>query len=190
MIQRYIVLIFIIIFSNKTHASEIPTIEHQVLKQDEGAWQAHLSFYQHGQVSKQLLWHETNVMLGELFSVGKLEGALNGEHYKGYATLGFNPDKKQFEGTWVDVVSPEIVQMVGQYNAELKTLTLFYQVTTNSGVKQRRKNVMHYVSANRRDFVMYILQQEQWVKAMHIDYRKTDNLKNGDSALFVKGCRQ
>ncbi|WP_046005346.1 DUF1579 family protein [Pseudoalteromonas rubra] len=159
-------------------AVELPLPQHQVMKLDEGEWSAKLSFFADGQLQSEHQWHESNTMLGDLWSIGSLYGSLNGKLFKGYATLGYDPKQGKFVGTWVDSMSPEILQMHGDFDFKTNTLTMFYQLTDSSGQVQQRKNVMVYKNTSHRDFIMYIQAQDKWVKSMHIDYRRVENHNN------------
>ena len=70
----------------------IPLPEHEMLKMDEGVWTATIStFGAPGTDPVQSIFKETNTMVGELWSFGKLEGDISGVDYVGYATLGYDP---------------------------------------------------------------------------------------------------
>jgi len=166
----YLIAVTLVLCSLGAVAAKLP--QHEMLKMDDGEWQAKLTFFRDDKATQEFIWHESNTMVGELWSLGRLYGELDGELYEGYATLGYDPVKQKYVGTWLDSSSPEILQMEGNYQPESRTLTLFYNVTIGNGEVQKRKNIMVYQNPDFRDFSMYIWQADRWIKSMDIDYTR------------------
>jgi len=147
--------------------------EHKMLKMDEGVWNAQISMWTGSESDPiQSTVKETNSMLGELWSIGKMEGNIAGTDFVGFATLGYDPMQKKYVGTWIDSVTPVITHMEGTYDPQTKTLTLFYFTFGQNGEKEERKNVMVYKDHNTRDFMMYIKNGGEWTRAMAILYKR------------------
>ena len=171
----YITIATLTFFNIKVAAQNLPMKEHEMLKMDDGTWQANIKMWSTPDAEPSISSaKETNTMIGELWSIGKLEGNIAGTDFIGYATLGYDPSQKKYVGTWVDSVTPEITQMSGTYDADSKTLTLFYLTYASDGKAQERKNVMVYKNDNTRDFEMFIKRGDQWTKSMEILYQRID----------------
>ena len=113
-------------------------------------------------------------MVGELWSIGKLEGNVGEWEIFGYATLGYDPMQEKYVGTWVDSVTPVMAHQLGTYDAKTKTLELFYTTYGQDGQPEERRNVMVYKDNNTRDFTMFLKSGDEWAKAMDILYERIE----------------
>lgn len=173
----FLTSIFFITFSTLA-AQGTPMEEHKMLKMDEGKWQATISMWnEQNKVTAKYTAIETNEMIGELWSIGKLQGQIAGTDFSGFATLGYDPVKKKYIGTWIDSTRPEITEMEGNYDSKTKTLVLFYTSLDQNGNPGKRKNVMIYQDKKTRDFTMFIKQNEKWVKSMTILYQRIETIE-------------
>lgn len=146
--------------------------EHQMLKMDEGVWDAKITLLSRSDGEPAHYdAKETNTMIGELWSIGTLE--IPELDYSGFATLGYDPAQQQYIGTWIDSSTPSIVNMSGTYDQETKTLTLFYTTYGENGQAIERKNVMVYTDESTRDYVMYVKGEDGWDRSMEILYKRT-----------------
>ncbi len=142
---------------------------------DEGTWQATLSMHRGAdQAVEQIIGVETNTMIGDLWSIGKLELPGAEAPYVGFATLGYDPSKEKYVGTWVDSLSPQILEMHGNYDDKSSTLTLFYTTLGKNGELEERKNVMVYEDENTRDYDSYLKEGDEWKLYMEIYYERID----------------
>lgn len=146
--------------------------EHEMLTMDDGVWRATISLHREGGKVEQYVGRETNSMIGDLWSIGKLEVEIGGAPYEGFATLGYDAQKGQYVGTWIDNYATQITDMHGSYDPATKTLVLYYYTVGPNGVRQDRKNVMVYETPDRRDFDSYLKKGDDWVPAMEILYER------------------
>lgn len=147
--------------------------QHKMLKMDEGVWDARITLWSDPDAEPTVSnLKETNIMVGELWSLGRLQGKIGDIDYVGWATLGYDPVQKQYVGTWIDSLTPTITHMSGTYDPKSKTLTLLYHTLGQDGQKINRKNIMIYKDQNTRDFTMYVKTGEAWVKSMTILYKR------------------
>jgi hypothetical protein len=154
--------------------AQVPLEQHEMLKMDEGIWDAKISMWTApGTDPIQGTAKEVNTMIGELWSVGTLEGNIGALDFVGQATLGYDPVQKKYVGTWIDSVTSVITHMLGTYDAESKTLTLFYEIFAEDGQAEERKNIMVY-DKNTRDFTMFIKNGDEWTKSMEIMYQRVE----------------
>ena len=177
MFKKIIILVIISLpsFGLSVAAQSVPLEEHKMLMMDEGVWRATMTLQQGpGQASEPIVGIETNTMIGELWSVGKFEAVIEGAPYVGFATLGYDPAKGQYVGTWVDSSTSYITEMQGSYDAVSSTLTLFYTTAGPGGQVEERKNVMVYANRNTRDFDMFLKTNGEWVKSMEILYERLE----------------
>ena len=175
---KTIAVFFIITFTSLGLASPSwsqALSQHEMLKMDDGKWRADITLYRgEGQPTEHYVGEETNTMVGDLWSVGKLEIDIKGSPYVGFATLGYDPIKDQYVGTWVDSASPHITEMSGTYDAASSTLILFYETIAADGQIEERKNVMVYRDPNRREFEGFIKKEGAWQKTTDTLYKRLE----------------
>jgi len=153
----------------------IPLAEHEMLQMDDGVWHASISMWgADGSETARGTAKETNTIVGGIWSIGRMEGEIAGTDFVGYATLGYDPMQEQYVGTWIDSATPVMAHMVGEYEAETKTLILFYTIYLDDGHPQERKNVMVYEDEKTRDFVAFRKSGDEWIKVMEILYERID----------------
>src|SRR5688572_31315120 len=102
-----------------------PTKEHQWLKQLVGEWDSECEMYmEEGKAPEKSKGTESGKMLGDFWAVMTNKGQFQGKEFVGVFTLGYDPDKKSFVGTWYDNMSHYLWQYTGKADSAGKTLTL------------------------------------------------------------------
>ena len=77
------------------------------MKRDVGAWNVVIKMF--GDPSGEPAvgkGTETNVMLGDLWLIGRFKGDIMGASFEGLRQTGFDPEKKKFVASWVDSKTP------------------------------------------------------------------------------------
>jgi len=173
-IFNFLFTLLIVCFCESVIAQDVPQEEHKMLKMDEGTWDAQITMLVgKNEQETQYQAKEVNTMIGNLWSIGKLQGNIAGMDYEGFATLGYDTMQKKYVGTWIDSITAVITQMEGSYDEKTKTLTLFYTTFDKDGRAEQRKNIMIYRNSKVRDFTMFIEKSGEWQKAMKIHYTRT-----------------
>ncbi len=90
-----------------------PTKEREWLKQFVGEWE--------GDVGKAV-WNTR--MLGNLWMVSEVKGTLGDTPMTAVMTVGYDPQKKKYVGTWVDSVLPHLWTLEGKVDTSGKILAL------------------------------------------------------------------
>lgn len=102
-----------------------PTEEHQWLKQFTGTWDAKMeATVEPNQPPVECTGKLTSKPLGELWVINEFENEMQGTAVKGLQTLGYDPEKKKFVGTWVDSAMNHIWKYSGTVDKTGKKLTL------------------------------------------------------------------
>jgi hypothetical protein len=103
-----------------------PAKEHEWLKQLEGEWTSEYECYMPGQ--KESLGKgkgsESAKMLGGFWLVGRGKGEMMGMTMNSVLTIGYDPDKKKYIGTWVDSMTSYLWKYEGSVDETGKMLTL------------------------------------------------------------------
>lgn len=102
-----------------------PAKEHEWLKQFEGDWEQNTEiFIAPDQPSIKASGTETVRMLGGFWIVSEGSGDFGGQKFNSVLTLGFDPEKKKYVGTWVDSMSSMLWKYEGTVDETGKILTL------------------------------------------------------------------
>ncbi len=157
-----------------------PSPEHQLLRDDVGAWEATIRSYSPGiaepMTSKGV---EHCRMFGELWLTSEFEGTFAGFPFSGRGQTGFDPTSGKYVSTWIDTISPSMLTMEGTFDKESKTLTFVGKsVDPETGQKVSTKVVQRYIDENHKSFKMLMEvpgSTDGFATFMEIDYvRKSD----------------
>ncbi len=116
--------------TTSAHAAEPPEMpkpvkEHEWLKQFEGEWATETEIQMEpGKPPLKATGNETARMIGGFWVVGENKGEMMGQAFTGVMTLGYDPEKKKYVGTWVDSNTSMLWQYVGTVDESGKILTL------------------------------------------------------------------
>jgi hypothetical protein len=131
-----------------------PGPEHEILKKEEGVWDASVETMMpdgNKDVSKGL---ETNTLLGGLWLITDYKGALGPQDFSGHGVMGYDPKKKKYVGTWVDTMSTTLAVVEETYDAATKTITGTMEATDENGKTVKMKMVTEWKDDNNRIFTM------------------------------------
>lgn len=102
-----------------------PTKEHEWLKKFAGEWETATEInMEPGKPPMKATGNETVKMVGGFWVVGENKGEMMGQPFTGIMTVGYDPEKKKYVGTWVDSNTSMLWQYVGTVDAGGKVLTL------------------------------------------------------------------
>src|SRR5262245_16496205 len=84
-----------------------PSKEHGFLKEGAGTWDTVMKFKMApDQPEQEIKGVETCEMLGEFWILFDIKAEMFGTPWRGHGTLGFDPEKKKYVGTFIDSMSP------------------------------------------------------------------------------------
>lgn len=135
-----------------------PTSEHRRLREQAGDWSVHCTFYMDpSQPPMVVQGKETIEMFGDYWATSTFEVDMFGRPYRGRATLGYDPNAKQYQSTWIDTMSPTYFRFTGKLDETGETLEMhgeafdcMLQRTTNYRTVEQHK------SPNERVFEMFM----------------------------------
>lgn len=169
----------LILGSTSTVTAQFPAAskEHEILKLEEGKWDAQMTMYM-GPAGPydppvKSKGQESNRMIGDFWLVSDFSGEFEGMKFTGQGQFGFDPAKKKYVGTWIDSFSPNSSTMVGSYDAAKKTMTYTTTTVGMDGKPSKGKNVVVY-GEKQRVMTMYAAAPEsgEMIKVMEIVYAK------------------
>lgn len=167
-------LAFAFLFASSAMAQSIPTTEpveeHKLLSEDVGQWTGTMSMTGPDGQPMELPVTETNTSFGNglwvltEFSAGPFQGR---------GQIGYDTRKKKFVGTWIDNSITHLSIMEGEYDKSKKALVMMMQgIDHATGEAQVMKTVSTREGDDKRHFVMYAKDGDQWQKSFEIHYER------------------
>lgn len=101
-----------------------PTKEHEWLHQLVGEWSMQSECFMPGMESMKGTATEKVRKVGELWIVSDMRGEMGPMKMSAVLSLGYDPEKKAFVGTWFDSTSTHLWHYRGALDAAKSTLTL------------------------------------------------------------------
>ncbi|MEM7308763.1 MAG: DUF1579 domain-containing protein [Planctomycetota bacterium] len=98
-----------------------PTAEHNQLREHAGVWKVHSTFYMDPDPSTppmEVEAKETIEMFGSFWTHSVYESDFMGQPFQGRATLGYDPEQKEYVSTWIDTMSPTYFQFRGNFEGD------------------------------------------------------------------------
>ncbi len=138
-----------------------PTPEHEVLKREEGVWDATVKSFIPGApeplVSQGV--ERNTLMTGGLWLVSRFESDLGGggQTFEGHGVTGYDPSKSKYVGTWVDSMSTHMMNLEGTYDPKSRTMTYhseMYAPGTKTLVKTR--GVTEWKGDDARVYTLFV----------------------------------
>jgi hypothetical protein len=162
------------------HAQEAPQPskpekEHEWLKQLVGEWETHgKAETAPGQPPFECDGTESTQALGDLWIVAQGEAHPAGMTVKSMLTIGYDPEKKKFVGTWVDSMWNYMWKYEGTLDESGKVLTL---LTTGPnmmkpGETANYKEVLELKDKDHKTFTSHMEVDGQWVKFMTAEAKR------------------
>lgn len=98
--------------------------EHRWLARLAGDWTYETEMAEPGQAPQKMTGGETGRMIGEVWLVFEGEGESPGGKHTSIMTLGFDPQKERFVGSYISSGMPHLWPYEGQLDAQRRVLTL------------------------------------------------------------------
>ena len=134
-----------------------PGPEHELLKHDEGTWDASVEMLMPGAPPMTSKGVETNTIgCGGLCLITDFKGEMMpGLMFHGHGTTTYDPAKKKYVGSWTDSMSSGLMIAETTYDAAAKRATGWMEGPDQTGKVTKMKAVTEYKDAGTRVFSMY-----------------------------------
>jgi hypothetical protein len=155
-----------------------PHKEHQWLRRFVGEWTTESEMPgENGQPPTKLFGSETVRPLGDLWVIGEGRGDMPGGGTATMVlTLGFDPQKNKYVGTWVGSMMTHLWVYEGSVDPAGTTLTLETEGPNfaNEGkTKTKYREVIEFKSDDHRVFSSHMLGDDgKWTQIMQMQYRR------------------
>jgi hypothetical protein len=146
-----------------------PAKEHEWLKQIAGEWESEgEAILAPDQPPMKIKGTESGRMVGGFWVTVEHKGEFMGAPFTGIMTLGYDPEKKKFVGTWVDSMGSYLWQYVGTLDESGKVLTLESEGPSHEGPGKLAKfrESIEIKGKDEKVFVSRIEKDGKWVTAL------------------------
>jgi hypothetical protein len=151
--------------------------EHRWLKQLVGTWSYQAEASAPGEESAKAEGTETVRQLGDLWVLAEGEGRMpDGTPAKSLMTLGYDPTRRRYVGTWIGSMMTHLWVYHGALDASGRVLTLSADGPSMSGSSSsmaRYQDIITVESADHRILTARVLGEEGvWTSFMTAHYRR------------------
>jgi hypothetical protein len=147
-----------------------PLPQHAVFQKDVGTWDAECVFRMGGPEQRS-----TGVMTSRLIAGGKwlVSDFRNPDTgFEGHGVYGYDPTRGKYVGTWVDLVSPGVHALEGDWDPERKVMTMTAVSSGPDGKPMTMREVTEVVSPARQVFRAFVPTPAGEHEIMTITYSK------------------
>ncbi|MBX3363323.1 MAG: DUF1579 domain-containing protein [Phycisphaeraceae bacterium] len=163
-----------------------PRLPHdqEWLRQLVGEWDAKFNVYmQPGQPPTEAPGTDTVRTLGEYWVISESTTSMMGVSFSGILSLGYDPQKKHFAGTWVDSMGGYLWVYTGTLNDAGDTLTLNTQGPSmqDPDMTAHYQEVIRITGDDTRTFTSSVRMEDgSWTKILTIEYRRKASRQPGE----------
>ncbi|MBL8031794.1 MAG: DUF1579 domain-containing protein [Candidatus Doudnabacteria bacterium] len=155
-----------------------PTAEHQWLQQFVGEWKSDAEAYMEpGKEPVRMTGTESVKPLGEFWTISEVKSTMMDQPFTGNMTLGYDPKKKKYIGTWVDSMTGQLWEYEGTVDSTGKILTLNAEGSCpmNPGKMTKFKDVVELKDKNTKVMTSSMLGEDgKWVTMMTSTAKRVD----------------
>ncbi len=153
-----------------------PQEQHAWLKQLAGEWESQSEIYMEpGKPPIKAKGTETARMIGGFWLQGENKGTIMDQPMTGILTVGFDPETKQYVGTWVDSMTSYLWKYEGKVDETGNILTLATKgpCPKKPGTLSNFKEVIELKDKDHKVFTSSMQEDDgTWTKMVTIDYRR------------------
>ncbi len=171
---RLFCLAFAFLFTSTAAAQSIPTTEpaeeHKLLQKDVGQWTGTMKMAGPDGQPMELPVTETNTSFGnDLWVLTEFSAG----PFQGRGQYGYDTRKKKYIGTWIDNSIAHMSMMEGEYDKSKKAMVMMMKgIDHATGEPQEMKTVTTWEGDDKRHFVMYAKNGDQWQESFEIHYER------------------
>lgn len=157
------------------------------LKQLVGEWDVKFKIHMEpGQPPMESAGTDSVRALGDNWIVAEMKSSMMGTPYSGILSLGYDSQRKRFNGTWIDSFGGHMWVYKGTLNDAGDTLTLETEGPSIQGLDKtaRYKEVIRITGEDSRTFTSSTETEDgEWLTIVTIEYRRTSQAPQNQSAL-------
>lgn len=152
-----------------------PGVQHELLKQLEGTWEATVSMWMPGEPEPMV---STGTMRNTMVHDGRylsheFRGEFGGGVYTGSGMFGYNNTSKRWEGTWAGNSSTHIMFSTGTFDGRRGEWTMTSEFDHPQGYRCKQREVTRMSGPDAHMMTTYLTDKDgKEQKAMEITYKR------------------
>ena len=122
------------------------TKEHKLIVKGAGDYEGTLTWSMPGMPEPMVSpCTEKVIAIGDFWTISHFEMEFMGAPFSGSSSMGYDPERKKFIGTWIDSMSPRVTHMEGEWNDEKQAIVMEYDMYDQmAGAMVRMRSVNHF----------------------------------------------
>lgn len=159
-----------------------PGPQHQKLAANAGTWDAAIEMMgPDGTMQPSKGVSVMSMGPGGFWLLDDFHADLGGQPFHGKGANGFDPQKGNYVGTWIDSMSPSLLVLEGDFDASGKVLTMTGSAPGFDGKPAKYRMVTTHVDAKTMRFEMFVAGEDgKEMKMLSITYtRRADDGSKG-----------
>lgn len=174
-------VVTVLVGSSALRAQDMPKMpppqkEHEWLKQFAGEWETDAVLYMEpGKPPVRAKGSDSSRMLGGFWLVSDGKAEMMGMPFTSVFTLGYDPQKKKYVGTWVDSMTSYLWKYEGTVDTAGKVLTLDTEgpCPTAPGKVSKFKDVLELKNKDHRTFSSSMQGEDgKWTTMVTVDFHR------------------
>jgi hypothetical protein len=158
-----------------TPGASSPGKEHQLLKREEGTWDATIKMTM--DPSKPPVESKgtevCKMICNGLWQDSQFKGEFGGQPFEGHSLTGYDTAKKKYTGVWVDSMGTYLTLMEGDFDKAGKVLTLTMEMQGENGKPVKSKMVTTFKDEDHHTSTMSMIGDDgKEVSVMTIEYKR------------------
>lgn len=153
-----------------------PQKEHEWLGQLTGEWDAEVEMHMEpGKPPATTTGTQTSRMIGGFWYLEENQGSFMGQPFTGILSIGFDPSREKYVGTWLDSMSCYPMQYTGILDKSGRRLVLEAEgrCPDNPGELRKFRDTIEIQDAGHKSFTSCIQEaDESWSTVMVVRYRR------------------
>ena len=166
-------------FAQEVPETPQPTKEHQWLQQFVGNWKTHSKLMAGpNQPATECEGSMTSKQLGRFWVVNEMKGEFMGQPMGGLQSIGYDPTKKVYVGTWIDSMTHTLWIYQGSVDEAGKSLTLEADGPNlmAEGKTTKFRDAYEFKSSDRIILTSSMLdEQGKWITFMTAELTRTQS---------------
>lgn len=157
-----------------------PQPEHELLKRFAGEWQfERKSASDDGSTPQKVGSGEMKAeLLGGFFVVCRWSGNAYETDFDAVQTLGYDVDKEEYSGSWIDSIMSYRWQLSGSFEAKDNELVIAASGPSPNGGTTKFRERYRFNSTDSITVVAEMLQEEKWVTFMTTELTRKEKKKS------------
>ena len=149
-----------------------PTEHHERVMKGVGHWKGTMTMSMPGMPESTSDCSETVTALGGLWTQSQFRTNFMGMEFQGSATLGYDPKKGKFVGTWIDNMNPMLTVMEGVYDKEKNAIVMEYEMMDEMTGEMKPVRSYTVTTADTYTMAFYDVKDGNETKTMEMNMKR------------------